>query len=94
MSLPTPPANLLVQEWDTGLLADINLFGPMVVVELPLLTLFADKDSCTPSEAQQLQNLLFYEHQIEVGNEWRYGTSVCVCVCVCVVGSPLVIPHI
>ena len=41
----------------------------MVVVELPPLTLFADKkDSCALSEAEQLQDLLFYKHNIEVGN--------------------------
>ena len=83
VSLSIAPANLLVQEWGTGLLADISLFGPMVVVELPLLTLFEDRDSCTFSDAEQLQNLLFYEHNIEVGTLGG-PTHAHVCVCVCV----------
>ena len=66
---------LLSKSWGTGLLADPNLFGFMVVVQLPggLLSvdkrdnvLESEKTSFTDKHAEKLQDILHYDFKVEV----------------------------
>ena len=63
---------LLVNAWETSLLADPALFGPMVLVALPEglpVRDTTDTSSVTPytyTEAEALHNLLHHNFKIEV----------------------------
>ncbi|XP_071114879.1 uncharacterized protein [Haliotis cracherodii] len=64
--LVTDAANLLTTSWDTGLAAPLSMFGSMALVQLPHLQLFKDCDTLTYCHAEQVQNMLYHEHCIEV----------------------------
>lgn len=49
------------------MLADISMFGPMVLVELPCpQTSTGEQVEATYSDAEKTQNMLFHDHAIEV----------------------------
>ena len=60
-------ALLLTREWHTELLADSSLFGPMITVGLPdgVMGMKA-VGQLTYSDAEKVQNALYYGYKIEV----------------------------
>ena len=61
---------MLQERWRTSLLADVSMFGPMVMVELPQLQRSTDRQkevAYSYSDAEKIQNMLFHDHAIEVG---------------------------
>ena len=58
-------AEMLQNAWGTGLLADLSLFGSMVLVALPDGVL-QSSPPYTYDAAERVQNALFHEFKIEV----------------------------
>ena len=42
------------------------MFGPMILVELPKLKMFVGEENFKYESAEKLQNLLYFDHNIEV----------------------------
>lgn len=65
---------MLQQAWGTSLLADPELFGPMVLVALPEGQQKQRSEvSYTYESAEAVQNALFHEFNIEVGGMLHCG---------------------
>ncbi|ESO93218.1 hypothetical protein LOTGIDRAFT_161769 [Lottia gigantea] len=61
--LAVDAGKLLVQSWKTQLMAPENMFGSMVLVELPAQR---DRDKITYDDAEAIQNTLYHNYNIEV----------------------------
>ncbi|XP_065883600.1 uncharacterized protein [Dysidea avara] len=59
-------AALLQKSWGTDLLADVSLFGTMILVQLPADILGGGAPQITYDHAELIQNRLFHDHHIEV----------------------------
>lgn len=63
-------AELLVNTWDTCLLADKDMFGSMVLVALPEGMSMPEGGASGPclsySDAEAVQNTLYHEFKVEV----------------------------
>ena len=57
-----------MKAWGTSLLADINMFGSMVVVALPNGVLGLQGDQLLYDDAEVVQDALYYQYKIEVSN--------------------------
>ncbi|CAD5112708.1 DgyrCDS1928 [Dimorphilus gyrociliatus] len=57
--------NLLIKEWDTDLIAPLNMLAGMALIRLPN-ELFEGKEMIRYEDAEIIQNCLFNEYEIEV----------------------------
>ncbi|XP_078699428.1 uncharacterized protein LOC144926473 isoform X1 [Branchiostoma floridae x Branchiostoma belcheri] len=62
--LVTQAAELLMEKWHTGLLAPLNMFASMALVQLP--PAFHDGTAVTYDLAEKIQNQLYHRFNIEV----------------------------
>lgn len=81
---------LLSNSWGTGLLADPEMFGFMVVVRLPdgILpvdksesTEMSEKPSFTDKHAEKMQDILHYDFKVEVYAMHMYKCTIIIIIC-------------
>ena len=57
-----------MKAWGTSLLADISMFGSMIVVALPNGVLGLHGNQLVYDDAEVVQDALYYQYKIEVSN--------------------------